>query len=477
MENRMKTRGVCLMATVTIVGCCSWSFRAWGQDSPNSADSTVQDAIRSMQNELEQLRKDNASMRNQIDDLRSRSEDNWLTQRRADQIRGLVQEVLADADTRASLLNDGLNAGWSDHFFLADPNGKFNLTLEGLMQVRWVYNYHDLPDRHREGFENTRTWLTFRGFVYSPDVQYLVRGDFSRNGGGEGLYDAWIRYNLDDHWSIRAGQFKLPFMREELVYDGYQQAVERSLINEVNSLRRSQGIEFTYGADFDRVSAAFSDGGSAGLSGLNPNRANTPALNEDTEWAVTARYEHLFAGSWDQFVQFTSPPGDEFGMLFGLAGHGQQGESTGQFSFGRNETRWVGYTADLSVAFGGANAFVAWVHNYVDSPTVIVNFYNIMAQAGVYIAPKWEVFIRGEYAWVDVHDQDFEPLAIATLGTNYYFQGQNLKWSTDIGIAFNRVENVYAGSTGADITGWRIDPRNSGADPQIVFRTQFQLLF
>ena len=42
--------------------------------------------------------------------------DTWLTEQRADEIRGLVQDVLADADTRASLLQSGTSAGYDDGF-------------------------------------------------------------------------------------------------------------------------------------------------------------------------------------------------------------------------------------------------------------------------------------------------------------------------------------------------------------------------
>src|SRR5436190_11457377 len=119
----------------------------FGQSTPSS-DPAVQDALKAMQSEIEKLRTENQKMRGEIDDLHAKSEDNWLTEARAEQIRGLVQDVLADADTRANSLNDGLVAGWSDHFFLSSPDGRFNLTLEGLMQIRWVYSYHDVPDRH-----------------------------------------------------------------------------------------------------------------------------------------------------------------------------------------------------------------------------------------------------------------------------------------------------------------------------------------
>ena len=91
-----------------------------------------------------------------------------MTEQRAAQIRELVYDVLADADTRASLLSNGLQAGWNDQlgFFLSDSNGRFLLRIMGLMQLRYVYSYRYNPDNGRGGFENTRTKLTFRGYVY-----------------------------------------------------------------------------------------------------------------------------------------------------------------------------------------------------------------------------------------------------------------------------------------------------------------------
>lgn len=438
-------------------------------------DPAVQGMLQNMQSEIEKLRGENQKMRGEIDDLHAKTEDNWLTEERAEQIKALVTDVLADADTRASM-QDGLQAGWSEHFFLASADGRFKLVMEGLMQVRWNWAYQDLEnaDNYRYGFENTRTYLTFRGHVFSPDLQYLVRGNFNPNGGTEGLLDAWIRYNMTDHWSVRFGQFKLPFMREELVYEGYQQAVERSLINFVNSAGRSQGVELTYGADYDRISAVYSDGSSSPLGGLNPNRANTPWNAEDTEWAVTARYEHLFAGTWSQFTDFTSPVGDEFGLMLGIAFQGQASES-GTPSFFGADTSIYGYTADVSAEFGGANAFASWVHNYVDSPNAIVNFYGLVLQAGFYFTPKWELFGRFEWGWFDVASgtASFEDLILPTIGVTYYIEGQDVKWTTDFGYGINPVENPYV--QGNDISGWRRDPTD--VDAQMVFRTQFQLLW
>jgi hypothetical protein len=454
------------------------------EQTADAVDPALQDILKSMQSELEKLRNDNQTMRTEIDDLRAKENSNWLTEERSEQIKSLVSDVLADADTRASL-QDGLMAGWSDHFFLASADGRFKLQFEGLMQFRFIWNHQDLTlvgDKYRYGFENARTYLTFSGHVFTPDLQFLVRGDFSRsalgnNGstvaGTEGLLDAWVRYNMTDHWSVRAGQFKLPFMREELVYDGYMQAVEHTLINFQNSAGRSQGIELTYGASYNRLSGVFSDGSSSSMGGLNPNRANTPWNIEDTEWAVTARYEHLFAGSWSQFTDFTSPVGDEFGMLFGLAFQGQESDAGTTAS----SEQLYGYTADLSVEFGGANVYVAWVHNYMDARALStsLNSYGLVVQAGFYLSQKWEVFGQFQWGRFDVNSDtiNLEDLVLPSIGVNYYIEGQDVKWTSDIGYGVNQVAGVFV--AGADLAGWRADPND--VNGQIVIRTQLQLLW
>ena len=47
----------------------------------------------------------------------------WLTEQRASEIRGLVQDVLADADTRASLLQTGMTAGYDNGAVIGSADG------------------------------------------------------------------------------------------------------------------------------------------------------------------------------------------------------------------------------------------------------------------------------------------------------------------------------------------------------------------
>ena len=89
----------------------------------------------------------------------------------------------------------------------------------------------------------------------------------------------------------------------------------------------------------------------------------------------------------------------------------------------------------------------------------------------MYVTNKVEIFGRWEYGWWDFDNQDFAALNLATFGVNYYIDGHDVKWTTDLGIAFSIVDQTWD----SDIAGWRRD--NRGSEPQVVFRTQFQLLF
>jgi hypothetical protein len=91
----------------------------------------------------------------------------WLTTRRAEEIRRLTLDVLADAETRASLTGQDLTAGHDGDFFIASSDGTFRLEIGAQIQVRHVYNHqrNSDVDNDRWGFENRRTKLEFSGRV------------------------------------------------------------------------------------------------------------------------------------------------------------------------------------------------------------------------------------------------------------------------------------------------------------------------
>jgi hypothetical protein len=280
------------------------------------------------------------------------------------------------------------------------------------------------------------------------------------------------------------GRFRLPFAREQLVSAADQLAVERSLVSWNLGTGRSDGIELTYAGEQFKIQGTWDDGGedrvgNVNLTGITPGVTNMIALTEDVEWSFTGRGEWLFAGNWKQFQDLTSPPGEEFGMLLGLAGHAQHAEANGAPSFS-SQTEWYAVTADMSLEFGGANVFASFFWEYLDASNFEINILAFTLQGGFFIAPKWELFGRFEWGQWDFNQDAIErsDMSAITFGVNYYIDGQDLKWSADLGFSLTQIEDVWAFEQGntsglAGIPGWRrdIDP------PQVVFRTQLQLAF
>ena len=224
-----------------------------------------------------------AELRAEIAAMKQENNKDWLTERRSAEIRGVVQDVLADADTRTSLQDSGATAGWKKGFFLSSPDGNFSLKVSGQLQVRYVLNSRkgdqDLgpfnPANTLYGFENRRTKLSFSGNVFDKSWTYKIKGAFSRAGGAFVLEDAYVQKKLEGGLAIKVGQFKAPWMREELVSSSKQLTVERSIVNEYFNQGYSQGIQLGYEADSFRA-WVWTGPGLVPESGSRPTACQSP---------------------------------------------------------------------------------------------------------------------------------------------------------------------------------------------------------
>ena len=401
-----------------------------------------------------------ADLQDQVQMLKAQDSATWLTQQRAAEIRGLVQDVLADADTRASLLQGGMTAGYDRGFFLASADGNYRLNISGRLQFRYVYNNQDnSADDNRWGFEMRRTRLQFAGHVINPNWTYQIQGDFNRDGGGFTLLDGVIGHKFENGMTVRVGQFKAPFNREELVSSSRQLAVDRSLVNSRFNVGRAQGIELAaqLGENI-RVAGMISDGARS---------LNTPWQAYDTEFAITGRVDFLAAGNFRQFADFSSWDGEEFGLLIGAAAHYQKDEYGTIAGPEVEDFRW---TIDGSAKFGNFSLFAAVIGRHLSADNAAdADQYGIVVQGGLFIVPnEWEIFAR--YEWGD-DDTSSEDLSVLTGGVTRYWARHNLKWTTDVGYGLNQVSSGWASSS----LGWRADP--AGEDGQLVVRSQLQLAF
>ena len=520
-------------------------------DAPGPAGNGVLDrpepSVSDLLKRLDVLEERNKDLEGKVTDLTRQQGEEWRGEQRAAQIREVVRDVLADSEQRASLRDGGMTAGWNDGFFLASPDGRFRMNLGGFVQTRFIwsaiqtspsvpYTFDQQQDRY--GFDVPQVQLWADGHIFSRDFQYMVKARFYEqfltelNKGRDGplpgaadysgfeLMDAWARINLDDNWSVRAGQFRSPYSRGFLVLEQYQMSASRSVVDYHYALGYTQGLELEYASDEARARISVNNGAQDNLLGdsdafygaagaglgqfkIFPTGSygsqNAPFWAQTATMSFTGRFDWKPAGSWDQFRSYTSPAMEEFGMLLGLGVHFQE-----SFAYQPNNSTpgvddptntWLATTLDAQLNFGGASFYGAFFYNYLNSPgahrpefgtpgnpgvpSVDLGAFSIFAfqtMVSAYVAPKMELFGRYEFALIDgitnpAVGQDLlnpDPLNLLTVGFNWYLDGQDLKWTTDLGWAIGPVHPWFA-----DIeAGWR-----PSASDEVVFRTQLQLMF
>jgi len=492
---------------------CFLQWIALGVLGLTSHAATAQLSVQDPQEQLNVLREQldhveavNAEVRLELDAATVEFSDGWMDEQRAAQIASIVQEILHDADTRTSLRGSGMMMGWSDGFFLASADGQYKLKISGLSQTRFLGGWvgkqslvnisatQKVPDPNYKkwtaGVEQTRTRLNIAGVIGDPQVDFLLQVGYARedednktfNDSSKIRFDmrqwnAWIRMRLSDDISIKAGIFTLPFTRESLVSPQNQLVLEKSLVDHRYGLGISQGVELTWASHDRRFFLAFTDGSHAIIHGIVWQMTEPPpwaAVNKDTAYAVTIRHEWKLLGDWEQFGQFTSPPGSERGILLGLAGHRQLTEEDDPSPFESNpDSVFWGLTGDISLQYDGASLFASAFYHRI---TGLINtnqrmdIHGFVVQGSTYLTNQTELYARWETGQPDGPPSFATDTQIVTVGVNHYVNGQDIKLSADIGFDFGEVTSFMQN----DQTGWQFDDHRRD---QAVFRSQLQLMF
>ena len=491
MDRCTKQRIALVLATLCVFAKGALAS-AYSPELPPSIQAQL-DALRQKLNTAERV---NTEVRFELNEAQSEhQEDNWLTDQRQEEVAHLVREVLADTDARTQLQGHGAMMGWSNGFFLRSADKQFELNISGMTQIRYITSWRghepeptDDLDKWENAFGMPRTKLMFGGNAFGQGLEYYLETGWATNNPDNlsttdnkmvfRLWDAWIKYRLNSDFAIKLGQFTIPFTRESLVRAQNQLAIERTNIDHRMGLGRSTGVELTWASKDSRFMAAYTNGSAALYHDFIYIRRepNPPwaAMGKDTLYSISLRYEWKALGGWEQFNQFTSPPGSEKGMLIGIAGHRQNIEKdTSIPAGGIPEGAFWGVTGDLSLQFDGASAFFAVTYERVTNfnPTVLrANWLGFVAQGSTYISNQTELFARWESGGVDIDAMQGNDLMLLTVGVNHYLDGQDLKLSADLGFSFGDVSVFMMNRQ----TGWRTDTHHMD---EVVLRTQLQMMF
>ncbi|TVQ61859.1 MAG: hypothetical protein EA378_07345 [Phycisphaerales bacterium] len=357
-------------------------------------------------------------------------------------------------------------------FIISTQDGRNTMRIDGLMQFRYIATFdaqqEGESDDFASGFQHQRTRfgvggkLGDAGFGYRAFVQINSDGSFS-------LVDAFLTRELAEGWTLRFGQFMLPFDRERFGTSPVNVlAVDRSVVDSVFALDRSQGVMLTYVAERFRVSGALSDGRRATNSRYNS--ANS------ADYALSARAEGRFGDApWSQFNTMTGYRGDQFGMLLGAGFHFQEDGNipvpVGDDSAGR----FYGYTADIGFEGDGWSALAAFQGRTIDASGGSVTDLGFVVQGGVAISDHADVFARYAMLFPDNDraggSDDFSAI---TVGMNYYFvpRSQAVRLTGEV-VYYPETRDDSASIVNTS-DGLALLRDDSGGQVSVVLQMQFQ---
>jgi hypothetical protein len=179
---------------------------------------------------------------------------------------------------------------------IGTPDGSASAWLHAYAQLRFEGRMNQAADTLvDDGFRLRRARVALDGHVISPRVTYGVEVDLAN---GVQLLDWWAEGRIGRYLRVRAGQFKVPFSREEMLDDGQLTFLERPLATEEFAYDRDLGAQVS-------VRTARSELRVGVFNGAGPNKVND---NLDLLFAAVAWHTVLGSPRWREEPDFDRNP-------------------------------------------------------------------------------------------------------------------------------------------------------------------------
>ncbi len=350
------------------------------------------------------------------------------------------------AEYRHAIRNDAANR-------VLEDNRKGLLDLSFHIQTRYLINSRsNIPEGDLSlGFETRRTKIKASGRLDDTPLSYSIGMAFSRKTGAMELNEVSTRFKINKEWTLKIGRIRPTVMREQDISSKSQLAAERSLINAAFGQSYGNGLSLRYSNKDFRVSGSVVD--------------TSDGLDGDNIMEYIIRGELMLVGDRSEMSDFTSFRDDSPALMIG-AGLAYRDSDPADPS--DEDSRLLTWSADLSAEFGGSNLFLSITGSTLDEAgSSPVDQFGSLAQGGVFVSDKDELFIRYSYG----HKQGGRNLNLIELGINHYIHKHSAKITVDFGYSFDEMGSPWR-STGA---GWLKDTK--GEEGQFLLRTQFQILF
>ncbi len=340
------------------------------------------------------------------------------------------------------------------------PDTTFYIKANFRMQNLLVVSYDDVNNVSSSQFLIRRSRIKFDGYALTDKLKYKVElglsnRDMSTNsedGNGRGasrlILDAVLQWQFSKHWSLWAGQTKLPGNRERVISSGNLQFVDRSLLNSRYTLDRDAGFQlrgkYLIGKMILSPALAISQGEGRNITSSNFGGYGYTA---HLEWLPMGAFTNKKGAFISSDLDREPIPKLALGLTFDYNdGAVRQGGQLGAFVKDTEgiyvENSLQSFFIDLMFKCRGfsilseyANKQVIAGENAFTGSFRSGTGFNF--QMGYLLANNWELAVRYTTVARDTEFSGVKDENQYTLGISKYIVGHNLKVQSD----FTRISN------------------------------------
>ena len=322
----------------------------------------------------------------------------------------------------------GFTVGWKDGKTTIESK-QARLDISNRLQLRFTQEMAETGD-DVGSFRIRRGKTKFEGWVYNKSLTYELQLNWPDTSNP--LEDASINYDFTQGkkaFQLKAGQFKVPFGRQELTSSGSQQFVDRSLVSNRFARGRDIGVQL-WGAPLA--------GKLDWRVGVFNGNGRTVSRNDNDEYQYNARLTFQPFGdvkySEGDFESSDRP-------LFAIAGQYESNDRQGATTGNDADKEIVG--GDVAFKYKGLFAFAEYFAGTNDPETGgDVDDEGWNAQLGYFVIPqKFE--IAGRYAVLDRNaDRDDDEQEERGVALGYFFNKHPHKLQLDYRQLENKATNV-----------------------------------
>ena len=416
-------------------------------------------------------------MRADLAAIRVRMDERWLDEERAQQVRVIVRDALADSATHASFRDGEWSAGYSNGesggVYLRAADGSASLNMSAMMQVRFVASsaYGSDPKANpqnttRWGLEDKLVFVALSGNLYDPTLTYLgviayttqtnrfivVQNQFRFVYGR-------IRKDLGEGWAALVGLQNVPWdLESDYIGSSTLTSGDYSIFNYRFGVGKQAGLGLTWTGESVRFAAGT-------YSQVN-SAAATWDSTQNLSFAVASRVEAKWGIEWEQIARMSGSPDDSPGVVLGLGtcmSNGRAQNPQPPATLATPSAQGVTCDARLLLRETVLIAQYAYMRDPADGPE-LGWYQGVNLQASTFVAPKVEAF--AEACWMG----DVPVEWIAQAGANWFIDGNRIKLTMKAVVPFG----------GGNVNGIRSIAGGLGiaaADNNASFVTQLQVKF